>query len=298
MKKYNKFYLSLAFMSLAMGCQRLDDFLYAPKTLTEYRLNDIDKEFLWIDTNYFLADQDIHPLVLQSYDKNNKTQNIYAFYLGDTNTISQDTVILYCHGNAFNIDVYWQRATLLANLGAKKRVGVLIFDYQGFGKSQGTPHEQSLYNDRETCLAWLKSKGLSSQKLIIYGFSLGTAPATRACARPSVLVPSKLILEAPFASAAQLTSDATPLSLPGSYTNNLYIDNAEEIKTIKQPFLWLHGESDTYLSRKKHGQIVYDNYGGTKKQLHIEPTAGHGDLPNVMGAKPYIDLLSKFVFED
>ena len=35
---------------------------------------------------------------------------------------------------------------------------------------------------------------------------------------------------------------------------DLKIDNAEEIKKVKQPFLWIHGTNDNFLNYKTHGQ--------------------------------------------
>lgn len=278
------------------SCFRLDDLLYEPTVLEgDYLLNDISKEELVVPAEFLSDESKTHLFTLDSKNEDGGIETIYAAYVGDTNRISTDTVFLYCHGNSYNIDIYWQRILLFTNMGEKYRYGAMIFDYQGFGKSTGTPHEQSLYNDTEACLRWLKDKGLSSDRLIIYGFSMGSAPATNSCSNSTVLTPQKLMLEAPFASAAQLVNDATPLDLPGSFVTSLYIDNGTEIKDVNQPFFWIHGEADTFLSRKKHGQIVYNNYKGSYKEKVLVEGAGHSDVPEVYGLDLYMNDVEQFI---
>jgi hypothetical protein len=60
--------------------------------------------------------------------------------------------------------------------------------------------------------------------------------------------PSKLILEAPFASAETMIQDASGLALPSEFFTTLKINNAEEIKSVTQPFCWIHGEDDDFFS--------------------------------------------------
>lgn len=284
---------------LGMGlssCFELDDLLYNPKEVSgDYRLNNIQADELQIPATFLLDEDQILPFSLASKNAGGGSETIWAIYMGDTSLIKTDTVIVYCHGNAYNLDGYWERATLLANLGEKSRYGVLIMDYQGYGKSTGKGNEAGLYNDVDACLEWLKNKGLTGDRLVMYGFSMGTAPATELTANPRSLVPSKLILEAPFASAAMMVNDATPLALPASYLTNLKIDNAEEIVKVNQPFLWMHGEQDDFLSRKYHGQVVFDRYQGTYKQKVIAPNAGHGDFPQSLGFEEYMSSVFGFL---
>lgn len=291
MKRFGILVLVFVFFS----CLRLDDLLFAPSTVSEYKLNNIAAEDLLIPKDYLVDSNKIYLFTLNSKNEANETETIYGTYLGDTSRIKQDTVFIYCHGNAGNMDYYWQRATLLANIGSKNRFGVFIFDYQGYGKSSGKSTERGLYNDAETCLKWLKEKGLTKERCIFYGYSMGTAPATKLCTQSQHIKAGRLILESPFASAYQLASDATPLSVPGSYATSLYINNAEEIKKVSQPFFWLHGEMDHFLSRKEHGQIVYDNYKGTFKDKFIVSDADHGDVPDKMGYELYLKTLEVFL---
>lgn len=266
-------------------------------TTKEYLLDDYtgEQDFK-LDPSYDIPDSLIVQLSLASQAPEETEATITeAIYIGDQNRIATDTVILYCHGNKWNMDFYWQRAKLLAHVGGKNRYGLLFFDYRGFGMSDGEPTEDGMYADTDACLAWLKLKGLSSDRLIIYGFSLGTAPSCELTSKPRTLSPSKIILEAPFASSEVMVQDASQLVMPAAYFTDLKIDNAEEIKRIQQPFLWLHGLNDNFLNYKTHGEVVFKNYKGIYSEKFMVDGADHGEVPAKMGFEKYLKVLGDFV---
>jgi pimeloyl-ACP methyl ester carboxylesterase len=293
MKKYIIFLMiCMAFTS----CLRLDDQLFGEEKTNDYLFDAYTgkKELPDLPATYNVDDSKKQLFTLTS-TSDEGTAKIYAVYIGDQATIASDTVILYCHGRAKHMDNYWNRAKLLANIGGKYHYGVLMIDYRGYGKSEGTPTEENMYADVDAALKWLKSKGVTNERLVIYGYSLGTAPACQISANTYTLKPSKLILEAPFASAAVMVDDASKLALPSSYFTNLKIDNAEEIKKVTQPFCWMHGEEDDFLSIKTHGEVVYKNYKGTYGEAHRIPKATHVNVPSVWGYETYLNALSAFI---
>ncbi|HOM65762.1 MAG TPA: alpha/beta hydrolase [Ignavibacteriales bacterium] len=272
----------------------LDNFLFNPNTteISEYKFDNYRGEVDFIlDSTYTIPQNKIHLFTL-----NSAGNTIYAIYIGDLNTIVKDTVIMYCHGNKDHMDFYWQRAKLLANVGGKNRYGVMMIDYRGYGLSSGKPTENGLYEDVDAALLWLKNKGLTNERLIIYGFSMGTAPATELTAKPRSLIPSKIILEAPFASAQVMVQDATKLAIPGKFVTNLKIDNAAEIKKVTQPFLWLHGTNDDFLSIKTHGEIVFKNYPNPNTKYSIRVSgANHSNVPLIIGFNKYCEIINNFI---
>lgn len=283
---------------LFTSCLKLDSNLYNnDNSIKAYLLDDYkgDQDFI-LDSAYDIPDSLLHLFALPSQAADeSEARYIQALYIGDINRIGTDTVILYCHGNKWHMDFYWQRAKLMANCGGKNRFGVMMFDYRGFGLSEGEPSEEGMYVDTRACLEWLKSKGLSSERLVMYGFSLGSAPACELSAKPAALTPAALILEAPFASAEVMVQDAAQLAMPGIYFTDLKIDNAEEIKLVKQPFLWMHGLNDTFLSYKSHGEVVYKRYSGIYSRKAMVEGAEHGEVPEKMGFEAYNSLLSEFI---
>ncbi|HEY4799654.1 MAG TPA: alpha/beta fold hydrolase, partial [Bacteroidia bacterium] len=244
------FFAGIAALMLSLSsCLRLDSFLYNnDNKITEYKLDNYtgEQDFV-LDASYKIPDSLIHIFTLDSKGPEDaNTTTIYAIYIGSLNKITTDTVIMYCHGNKWHMDFYWQRAKLLAHTGGKNHYGVLMIDYRGYGLSKGAPTENGLYADADAGLQWLKQRGLSDNRLVIYGFSMGSAPATYLSANPRGMTPSKLILEAPFASAATMVQDASQLAMPGSFATNLKINNAEQIKKVNQPFFWMHGDNDNF----------------------------------------------------
>ncbi len=154
------------------------------------------------DASYKIPDSLIHLITLSSKAEDEVSPTkIYGVYIGNINRIATDTVIMYCHGNKDHMDFYWPRAALLANTGGKNRFGVFMVDYRGYGLSEGKPSEKGLYADVDAGLQWLKMNGLVDNRLVMYGFSMGTAPAAKLTAEPHSMTPAKLMLEAPFASA-------------------------------------------------------------------------------------------------
>lgn len=281
------------------SCLRLDDNLFNPASIkiTEYKLDNYtgDLDFR-LDVTYQIPDSLIHIFQLssQAADESNATK-IYAIYIGNIDSISTDTVMMYCHGNRDHMDFYWERAKLLANTKTKNRFGVLMVDYRGFGLSDGKPTEKGLYTDVDAALKWLKIKGLTNDRLIMYGFSLGSAPATRLSAGDYSMKPAKLLLEAPFASAEVMVQDASGLAMPGIFFTDLEINNGEEIKKVQQPFFWMHGEADDFLNIDTHGAIVYNHYNGMYKEAHRVPNAGHGTIPETLGFQNYLNAVGDFI---
>lgn len=293
-----KKWLILILVVVSSSCLRLDDNLYnLSDKITEYKLDNYtgEQDFI-LDNSYFIHDSLIHRFTLSSKGpEDNSAITIHAIYIGSLSKITTDTVIMYCHGNKWHMDFYWQRAKLLAHVGGKNKYGVLMIDYRGFGLSDGKPTEAGLYADVDAALQWLKLQGLTNSRLMMYGFSMGSAPTCELTAKPRSMSPAKIILEAPFASADVMAADGSGLNMPGSFFTNLKIDNAEEIKQVSQPLCWLHGVNDNFLSMMSHGQVVYNNHHGIYKEARKVNGADHGEVPEKMGFENYLNTLSNFI---
>jgi pimeloyl-ACP methyl ester carboxylesterase len=288
----------IALSTALVSCMRLDDNLYnLSEKITEYKRDNYTgvQDFI-LDASYKIHDSLIHPFALHSQTPGEtEIYSVEAVYIGSIKKILTDTVIMYCHGNKWHNDFYWQRAKLLANTGGKSRYGVLMIDYRGYGLSTGKPTETGLFADIDAGLVWLKSKGLDGSRLIMYGFSMGSAPATELTAFTRSLRPHKLILEAPFASSFVMVQDASGLNVPTSYVTNLKINNAEKIKSVNQPFLWIHGTEDDFLNISTHGEVIYKNYQGPYSEPHRIEGANHGTIQSTLGFNNYNNIINTFI---
>jgi len=103
-------------------------------------------------------------------------------------------VILWCHGNAGTIINRLENLKLLYRLG----FSVFLFDYRGYGRSQGRPSEEGLYQDAFGAHDYLtRTRMIRSERIIIFGRSLGAAVAGElAVQKPA----AGLILESAFPS--------------------------------------------------------------------------------------------------
>jgi fermentation-respiration switch protein FrsA (DUF1100 family) len=152
----------------------------------------------------------------------------------------QIRTLLFFHGNGGNITYWTPYLAYLIRLG----VNVLIFDYRGYGKSEGTPDEQGLYADAVAAYQYLLSRNdFRKDKIVFFGQSLGGAVAVDlATKRPC----EKLILEATFTSVKEMTKTMFGF-LPVHYLVKTKFDSLSKIGTIHVPLLYIHGSSDTLI---------------------------------------------------
>lgn len=290
------FLIVFATLLISSCNKRLDDFLFNnDNTITEYKLDFFDGPVsVDLQGMFFVPDNRIHVFDYEIEHEGEKI-TVAAIYTGDINRIAEDTVILYCHGNRDHMDFYWPRQKIYSHLGHLNRFGVLMIDYPGFGLSTGKPTEENMYASVDGAMKWLKSNGLTDDRLVMYGFSLGSAPTCKLSAGNYTMSPSKIILEAPFASAEVMIHDASKLSIPASFLVNVKIDNAEQIKEVSVPLLWLHGKLDDFLAIDSHGELVYKNHNGVYKVPVRVSGGGHETVPVFMGLNEYASTILKFI---
>lgn len=200
--------------------------------------------------------------------------------------------ILYCHGNKHHIDEYWDRVMLLHGLG----VNVFIFDYRGFGRSEGSSSsEAGLLADGRAALEYVLSRrGVVADSVVYYGYSLGTVVAIYLAAE--VRDPLGLIAESPFASSASLAQGSMNLLLPAGWLTKGRFDNAERVKGIRTFFLLLHGSEDDLVRYRDNGRVVFEN-APQPKRLVLVSGARHDDVPQTLGFEAYRRLLADWIDE-
>ena len=119
-------------------------------------------------------------------------------------------------------------------------VNFLLISWRGFSGNEGKPTEEGLYQDARSAVAWLKSKGISEDDIIIYGESLGTGVATEIAQNKNF---GGIILESPFTSMVDAGKDKYPY-LPVRLLLKDKYESDKKIKNIKNPILIMHGKID------------------------------------------------------
>jgi fermentation-respiration switch protein FrsA (DUF1100 family) len=215
-------------------------------------------------------------------------RKIYGYFIKSDGT-NPTITILYFHGNWDHLQYYWPRAELLYKTGCN----VFIFDYQGYGMSQGSPSEQSLYADCRAVLEYVLSRSdVSRSRLVFFGYSLGCAGAIDLAAY--TFSPSALCLEAPYASSSALLQTGTLLNIPNSYVMMGEYNNAEKIKKVQSPVLVIHGEADNFIDLEKNGAVVFNNANSPKLFIRV-PGADHEGIPATWGPDNYVSAIRQFI---
>ncbi len=146
--------------------------------------------------------------------------------------------ILVCPGNTGNLA---ERMALAKKLGDTLEESVLIFDYPGFGKSEGTPSEQTCYDSATAAYDWLtKERKIAGTHVVLFGQTLGAAVATDLASRKPHRA---LVLVSPFTSLPDLTEHQLPI-LPASYLMSSRFDALAKIGQCPQPIFVAHGDCD------------------------------------------------------
>ncbi|MBC8466839.1 MAG: alpha/beta hydrolase, partial [Deltaproteobacteria bacterium] len=170
-------------------------------------------------------------------------------------------VVLFFHGNAGNISHRLDSLHLLNKL----RLSTLIFDYRGYGRSQGKPSEQGTYLDAEAAWQHLtQERGVPSQQIILFGRSLGAAVATHLAA---IHTPGALILESCFTSVPDIAADLYPF-LPAKLLSRLNYNTKEKLQDVTCPVLIVHSRNDEIIPYK-HGRALYAAAKEPKRFLEL-----------------------------
>lgn len=202
-------------------------------------------------------------------------KKISALYLPNP---SARFTLLVSHGNAEDLDDdrYW--------LEELRRGGfsVFVYDYQGYGTSEGKPSEQGLYQDENAAYDYLAANlKTAPDHIIIFGRSVGAGPAVHIAARRPA---AGLILQSAFVSAFRVLTRVPILPFDK-------FPNYRDIRQIHCPVLIMHGTADSVIDFW-HGQKLFDLANEPKQSLWVKE-AGHNDLDLVAGAA-YVKALQKF----
>lgn len=193
---------------------------------------------------------------------------------------------LWFHGNAGNIS---RRLENLKLIHDELGVSVFLFDYRGYGRSQGTASEEGTYRDAEAALAYLRSReDIDPGKIVFFGRSLGAAVAVELATRHR---PYGLILESPFLSIPDMARHAYPF-LPLWPLLRTKYDSRAKMQKVDAPVLVLHGDRDDIIPFAA-GKRLFEEANEPKK-FHTISGAGHNDT-YVVGGEEYFSVLRSFV---
>ena len=156
--------------------------------------------------------------------------------------------ILFLHGNAGHIGHRLEKIQTLHDLD----VPVFIFDYRGYGQSEGRPSESGIYKDVDAAYATLIKRGIAPERILLYGESIGGAFAIDLASRKTV---GALIAEEAFTSVPAMVHRTMPL-VPG-FMLATRLDSLSKIKKVRAPKLIFHSVDDEIVPFTM-GQALFD----------------------------------------
>lgn len=196
---------------------------------------------------------------------------------------SSRAVLLFCHGNGGNISHRLDKISMLNRLG----VDLLMFDYRGYGASEGRPSEEGLYLDAEAMYDYLiQEKNVPSGKIVGYGESLGGAVIIDLASRRNV---AGLIIESSFTSVRDMARKIFPF-VPG-FALKTRFDSLSKIKDIGGPKLILHSIEDDIIPYKQ-GRTLFENAQEPKEFAEMQ--GGHNDA-FLVSKDVYLSAIDSFV---
>ena len=200
-----------------------------------------------------------------------------------------DATLVWFHGNGGNIG---HRVGNIRELVERLQISIFIFDYRGYGRSEGSTYEEGTYLDAESAITYVRSRGdVDPEKTIYFGRSLGCAVAAEMAIK---YPPRALICESGFTSVRAMTKSVYPF-LPGlQLLVTTKYDTLSKIAWVDVPVMVLHGDRDEIVPFSMSREL-FDAAKGPKRFYTIEG-AGHNDTYYV-GGPDYFEALREFVNE-
>ena len=313
--------------SLFLSCLRLDSFLFDPIRVEGEYFNPADMDTSWHVRGNVIPDSLVEPDTLIGLSGN----KVYGFFVrqpGGTDAYgrmrkstdytdctdeirglaaesaksveSVDSAsgnhftVIYNHGRGENINRYWGRVELLWEAG----FNVFIYDYEGFGKSEGTPSGAACYADAVAALSYVRARGIADTTIVLYAWSLGSFMACHLAADIDGFKPRCIILENPMASMSTLARENTVLGIPGSFLVDADFDNEVRMRKLGCRTLIIYGKEDDTAVPERNALILWDKAVASMTTLHAVDGANHSDVPETMGYDEYEQVVKDFTAGD
>ena len=176
--------------------------------------------------------------------------------------------VLVCYGNGGNMAHRLDLINILNELG----INCLLFDYRGYGNSDGKPAEQGVYIDARTAYDWLiNEKMFKPEKIIIYGQSLGGSIAAHLA---SNVKSQGLIIESGFTSYVDIGRKFYPY-MPVRFFARYGFKTSDYLKNVNCPVLIIHSRNDEIIPFQ-FGLRLYEQAAKEPKEF-LEITGSHNE---------------------
>lgn len=192
-------------------------------------------------------------------------------------------VVLYCHGNGENVSYLGE---YLAGLAERYQINIFAFDYRGYGRSGGSPHEVGILADGAAAQKWLADRAqIQPQDIVLMGRSLGGAVAIDLAAKNGA---RGLIIQNTFTSLPDAAAFHYPYVPVRWLMRNRY-NSLERIASYSGPLLQSHGDRDSLVPFTLGKQLHAAAPG--PKQFYVSQGLDH----NNGDPEQYREVLGEFL---
>lgn len=222
-----------------------------------------------IDTIHF--DFTIESVIFESENGN----KINGWFLKSKNQTAH-TTLLHFHGNAGNLISQIDLIKPLLEYGFQ----IFMFDYSGFGFSEGKATRNNVIVDAYSALDYIKDRtDVEPTKLIIYGQSLGGHLSAVVASRRQNEIDG-LVIEGAFSSHKDIAEHSAGF-LGKTFVAEKY-SAVESIKKFNKPLLVLHSKEDQIIPFEM-GQKLFNNANAPKQFIEIKGRHLYGPIHNAKG---------------
>lgn len=190
-------------------------------------------------------------------------------------------LVIQNHGNAQNMSSHFRSLAWLVNEG----FDLFVWDYRGYGKSEGESYPEGVYLDAKAALSWAHNKAKEYPQFIVFGQSLGGAITMRAVEEdPFKKDIDLVVLDSTFTSYKGVavdrlqTSFITYLLSPLGY---ILVSNKYAQKTFldeyKGKVLVIHGTRDPIVPYE-FGEAIFKELKTSKKTFWKVLNGSHIDV--------------------
>ena len=175
--------------------------------------------------------------------------------------------VLFMHGNAGNISHRLDSIAVFRELG----LDTFIFDYRGYGQSEGGASEEGTYKD--AAAAWdhlVTERGQDPAEIVIFGRSIGGAIAAWLATRHKA---AALIVESSFTSGVDMAARIYPF-MPVRLITRLKYPVIDYVASAGSPVLVVHSRDDEIIPFAM-GEALYD--AAPTPKAFLELRGGHND---------------------